>query len=121
MKLSDIKGDRAIEVIADIIEPISNISGDAKFKELLSKEEVKGKAVTFLSKVKKHVPYLLKTHTKDLFTVFASLEGISYEEYYKSVNLAKLMASIFDLLNDTELQSLFTSAEQVTETVMEEK
>lgn len=28
MKLSDVKGDRVIDVIADVIEPISNIAQD---------------------------------------------------------------------------------------------
>ena len=40
MKLSDIKGDCVIEVIADIIDPISNIAANDDAKGLFSKQKL---------------------------------------------------------------------------------
>lgn len=40
MKLSDVKGDRTLEVIADLIEPICNIAEDENAAALFKREQL---------------------------------------------------------------------------------
>ena len=52
MKLSDIKGERTLDVIAEVIEPIANIAEDEKTAALFKREKLpEGEnATTFLLK-----------------------------------------------------------------------
>ena len=40
MKLSDVKGDRVFDVIADIIDPIANIAEDEKASAMFRREKL---------------------------------------------------------------------------------
>ena len=94
MRLSDIKGDRVFDVIADIIDPIANIASDetasALFKREKLPEGMTAKAF-LLERARKAIPALLKGHKSDIITVLATIEGVSSKEYRASLTLAKLM------------------------------
>lgn len=125
MRLSDIKGDRAIEVLADLIGPITTLASDKEIKSLFNVKSVKKDktgnvdkeliAKKLKSNLQFKLPALLKQHKEELFTVLSTLNGLTYEEYANSVSLPKLVTDVFDCITDPELQSLFTSAGQVTE------
>lgn len=107
MKLSDIKGDRAIEVVAELIDPITNIASDPTMDGLFvigekTKEE-------FYSNIKKNLPLLLKGHKNDIYKIFALLDDIDVKKYAKEVSLGKLIAGIFDVLFDEAFNALFPS------------
>jgi uncharacterized membrane protein YcjF (UPF0283 family) len=100
-KLSEIKGEDAMDVLADLIEPIAEFSTDKEFIELIRKGD-KIKAVS----------HAIKTHKKAVLTVMAILEGVNIEEYNPS--LIRLPALLLEVFNDPELVELFPSAETVT-------
>ncbi len=114
MKLSQIKGDRVIEVIAEIIDPIANIATDKEASELFSRAKLPEGAdpkAFVLNRIKKSVPYLLKAHKADIVTILAAIEGVSYEEYAAQLTIVKLLKDFTELLNDEEFKALFFSAQ----------
>ena len=117
MRLSDIKGDRVFDVIADIIDPIANIASDetasALFRGERLPEGMTGKAF-LLERARKAVPALLKGHKGDIITVLATIEGVSSDDYRASLTLAKLMQDTAELLTDEAFGELFISAQSGT-------
>lgn len=113
MRLSDIKGDRVFDVIADIIEPISNIAADETVSLLFKREKLpEGMSVkTFmLERVKKTVPTILKSYKDDIIKILSTIEGVSEDDYRASLTLAKLIQDVTELLTDNSFGELFISA-----------
>lgn len=102
MKLSEYKNEDALELLADLLEPVSYIFADKEVKRL------------FTSGTKiEAIRYILKEHSKKIIEILARLEGVEPKEY--NANIAKMTASLLDILNDEELISFFTLQEQTTE------
>lgn len=114
MRLSDIKGDRVFDIIADIIEPISNIAADETVSLLFKREKLpEGMSVkTFmLGRVKKTVPTILKSYKDDIIKILSTIEGVSKDDYRASLTLAKLIQDVTELLTDKSFGELFISAQ----------
>ena len=117
MRLSDIKGDRTLEVIADIIEPIANIADDEEASALFKREKLpEGMTAKklLMKRVRKSLPVLLKGHKADIIAILSAIEGVSAEEYNGSLNLVKLVKDCTDLLTDEAFMQLFISAQSET-------
>lgn len=117
MRLSDIKGDRVFDVIADIIDPIANIAEDDAAAALFKKEKLPDgieQKKFLLCKVRKALPALLKGHKGDIITILASIQGVSNEDYSASLTLAKLVTECIELLTDDAFTELFISAQSET-------
>ena len=111
MRLSDIKGDRTLEVIAEIIDPIANIAEDEEASAMFKREKLPDgmTAKKFLMKrVRKSLPVLLKGHKADIIAILSAIEGVSAEEYAGALNLVK---DCTDLLTDEAFMELFISAQ----------
>lgn len=93
-KLSEIKGEEALDVLAEIIEPAAQIFTDENVKNALKSE----------SRIKA-VKIILKDHKKAILALMAALEETPVEEYKPT--LLAIPALILGVLNDPELQSLF--------------
>ena len=117
MRLSDIKGDRVFDVIADIIDPIANIASDetasALFKREKLPEGMTAKAF-LLERARKAVPALLKGHKGDIITVLATIAGVSADDYRASLTIAKWMKDTAELMTDEAFGELFISAQSGT-------
>ncbi len=94
-KLSEIKGEEALDVLAEIIEPAAEIFTDENVKNALKAENNKAKAAKII----------LKDHNKAVLTLMAALEAVPVEEYQPT--LFALPSLILGILNDPELNSLF--------------
>ena len=103
MRLSDFKGEEAIDVLADIIDPIATILTDSEIQALSKKKDVPPIA---------YVKPILKNNKKAIIEILARLNNKPVEEYTKSLSLITLPAQVMDLINDPELQKLFLSQEQ---------
>lgn len=113
MKLSEIKGERTLDVIAELIEPIANIAGDKDTAKLFKKEKAPegvDPREFAINRLKKGVPSLLKNHKQDVVAILAAIEGVLVSEYTKSMNLAKLARDCVELITDEEFADLFISA-----------
>ena len=100
MRLSDYKGEEALDVLADIIEPLANIITDEEIQEMAKKDNTPVLAM---------VKPAIKNHKKDLIEILARLENQPVKEYEKTMNLLTLPKQVMELLNDPEVQSLFSS------------
>lgn len=119
MKLSDVKGERTLDVIADIIEPIANIAEDSVATEIFSRKRLpEGMTAKqfMLRRIKKSVPALIRNHKNDIVTILCTIEGSTFDDYTSTLDLAKLSRDFVDLLTDEEFMSLFTSAQADNET-----
>lgn len=114
MKLSDIKGERVFDVIADLINPVANIAQDKVARRLFTKEAppagVSPKNFA-IQKIMRSAPVLLKQHKNDLATILAIIKGVPVEEYLATLNLAQLTVDVLDLLNDEAFLRFFISAD----------
>lgn len=93
-KLSEYKDEEALDMLADLIDPVVNIFGD---KEV---------ANYYRSGVMlKAVQVSIKKHKNDVINMLAILEGVPREEYH--CNLLTLPKILLNIFNDPELTSFF--------------
>lgn len=95
-KLSEVKGEEALDVLAEILEPIVTIIND---------EEVKA---GFETNVAKSVSVALKKYKTEILEIFASINGKSVEETCEEIDILSLPSYIVEILNEPEIQRLFT-------------
>lgn len=103
-RLSDFKGEESLEVLADIMIPLSVILADPDLKDL---GEDKKKTVAQI------IQPMIKKHKKELIQILARLNEQSEEEYKASMSLLTLPKDVLTLVNDPEVQSLFPSQNQI--------
>lgn len=113
MKMSEIKGERVLEVIADVIGPIANIAEDKAASALFRREKLP-EGVTakkfLLDRARKAAPALLKDHKGDVIAILAAISGVSPEEYAESMSIPKLLTDFIELMTDDCFGELFISA-----------
>lgn len=114
MKLSDIKGDRVFDVIADIIDPIANMVQDKDVAAMFKREAVPDgmEARDFFAKrMCKGLPVLLKSHKADIIAVMAAIEGVTPEQYAVSLDFPKLFTDVMELVTDNAFLDFLSSSE----------
>lgn len=98
MKITDIKGEAALDALAEIIEPIAKICGD---EEIANMYKAKMPVV-------KIVKPLIQNHKSEVIEILAILDGEDPKTYAKKVNLLTLPKKLLEVLNDEEIKGLFT-------------
>lgn len=114
MKLSDIKGDRVLDVIADIIDPIANMVQDKDVAAMFKREAVpEGMDARdfFAKRMCKGLPVLLKRHKADIVAVMAAIEGVTPEQYAASLDFPKLFTDVMELVTDNAFLDFLSSSE----------
>lgn len=117
MKLSDVRGERTLDVIADLIGPIAEIASDEEVVALFRREKVPEGVEPrdfFVKRVRKAAPVLLKGHKQQVIQILAAIEGTDPEEYAESLNLAKLLRDLVDLMTDEEFVAFLSPSETGT-------
>lgn len=110
MKLSEIKGERVFDVIADVIGPITIIASDEKAAKLFHRDEVpKGMTAWgfFLQKVRESLPFLIREHKDELVAILCTIKGVSAEEYVKELTFQSFFGDMMELVTDAEFVSFF--------------
>ena len=105
MKLSELENEEALDVLADILEPASEIISDENIKtEFQNGEYMKAaKAV-------------IKGHKSSIIEILARLDNVPVAEY--RCNFFTLPRKVFEILTDSELIDFFkSSADQAEENV----
>ena len=114
MKLSNIKGERTLEVIAEIIDHVANIAEDENTAVLFKKEKLpEGMSARkyAIQRVRKAVPALLMHHKWDIIAILSAIEGVSPEVYTGALSIPKLLHDLVELLTDDAFSTLFISAQ----------
>lgn len=114
MRLSDVKGERVFDVLADIIDPIANIAEDEQAAALFKRAKLPegmtpGKFL--LERARKAAPALLKGHKGDIIAILAAIEGVEPETYKGALNMFRLFKDCVSLLSDEAFSELFISAQ----------
>lgn len=99
LKLSEYKGEEAVEILADILDPATEILADKEVEKIFGEKN-------YLKLAK----YILKQHKASILELLAILERKDVEEYKKEVNIFTLPKTILELLNDKDLLQFFTYA-----------
>lgn len=113
MKLSDIKGDRVFDVIADIIDPIANMVQDKDVAAMFKREAVpEGMEARdfFAKRMCKGLPVLLKGHKADIIAVMAAIEGVTPGQYAESLDFPKLFTDVMELATDDAFLDFLSSS-----------
>ena len=105
MKLSDYKGTDAVELLADLLEPIGEIFDDEEAVKLL-----RGQAGNSTKERMKLIGLLLKRHKKTVIQILAIIDGEDVSTY--SPSFYELPKKLIELFSDEEFMSLFTSQGQ---------
>lgn len=114
MKLSDIKGDRVLDVIADVIDPIANMVQDKDVAAMFKREAVpEGMEARdfFAGRMRKGLPVLLKGHKADIIAIMAAIEGVTPGQYAESLDLPKLFTDAMELITDDAFLDFLSSSE----------
>lgn len=104
MKISEVKGEKAIDMLADLIDPITEIAGDAAVKEVITK----GNRL-------EAVKTILKSHKKQVLEIMAIMDGEDPETY--SPSLPEIPLKILEFFNDPVFAPFFSSQGQNQEEV----
>ena len=100
MKITEIENEEALDLLADIIEPASEIFTDAEVRE----EARNGKNRVKLVKL------ILKNHKTGIIQILARLDGKQVNEYH--ANIIVMTKQILEMLNDKDLMEVFISQGQ---------
>ena len=110
-QLSEIKGERSFDILADLIEPVTNIASDKKCSELFGvKPTPKGMTPLqfILQRAKVAIPTLMKRHKKDLVKILALLSDVSEKEYLEQMTLDSIIIDLSGLMSDPIFNAFFT-------------
>lgn len=113
MKLSEVKGEKALDMFADLIEPITEILDDKEIAKIWKNRKAKdGQSTkTVLGKI---VSAAIKNHKQAVISILATLDDVPVEKY--ECNILSLPKKLLDILNDPAIFELFTSQGQETQT-----
>ena len=107
MRLSEVKGERALDVIAELVDPVANIAQDPDVTAMFTGEgEIADKA-------RKAVPALLKGHRSDVVAILSTIAGVAPEEYVAEMSLESVIRDVYELITDEELLAFLSSFDTV--------
>ena len=94
MKLSEYQGEAALDILADLIEPVGEIMSDKEIGEVFKENRFKA------------IGMAIKNHKKAVIQIMSTMDGVPVDEY--KCNVFTLPVKIMELLNDPALVQLFT-------------
>lgn len=136
MKLSDIKGERVFDAIADIIEPVATIAADDDAMKLFDSSDKPDDMTPwqfFVQRAKVAIPVIMRKYKSEICQIMAAINGITVDEYVNGIEnpdydsekagedgydvpryttmpltIPKLFGDVLDLVTDSEFVSFFS-------------
>lgn len=102
MRISEFKNEEALDLLIDIIDPISQLFTDEEFVRV-------ARSGSQMQAIK----VALKNHKKEVIEVLAILNRTPVEKY--ECNLISITKDLLELFNDKELKDFFTYQELMEE------
>ena len=103
MKISDIKGEAALDAFADMIDPAMEIMTDPAISAAYEKPGTTRAQLVGL---------IVKSHKQSIIKIMAILDGEDPETYADKINILTVPAKLMEIINDPEMKSLFPSQGQ---------
>ena len=111
MKLSDIKGERSLDIIADIMELIDKMSEDDRFTKLADAiKQTDGEENSAWKALCRYAPPLLReqSYRDNIISILANIGDVSIDEYRAN---GDILADVFELISSDDVTlDFFTSA-----------
>ena len=104
MRISEVRGEKAVDMLADLLDPITEIASDATVKEAV----VNGSRIDA-------VRTILKSHKKQVLKILAILDEENPDTY--SPSLPEIPMKILEFFNDPVFAPFFSSQGQKQEEV----
>ena len=97
-KLSEFKGDKAFEVIDQLLDPIAQIAQDEEFKKA---RENKGASIKSLAHK------LIKDHRDEIVTILAVISEQKPEDLRNSISPVDILNGTIAVFSDEDMLNLF--------------
>lgn len=117
MRLSEVRGERVFDVMADLIPPLCAIVTDKQVKSLFKQRTCpKGMEPRdfMLKRIQQAGPKIIKAHKDDLIDVLCIIGDLDRTEYVNGMTLMSLWSDVMELLSDEDFVSFLASANIVT-------
>lgn len=99
MRFIDAQNEEALDILADIIEPVSVVFNDAEIvKAFRGGQNLKA------------VKIILKSYKTQVVEILARLEGVEPKDY--KANIIKMTKSLLELVNNPDVLDFFSSFQQ---------
>lgn len=92
-KLSEYKDEEALDLLADLLDPVTEMALDEKFQDAMS-----GSRIQF-------VKFAIKNHKESVMQILAVLSGVPREEFH--CNVLTLPMMFMEMIKDKDLMSFF--------------
>lgn len=107
MKASDIKGEKALDMLADMIEPATEILTDPEIKAAFEQKDTKLFSI---------IKMMIKGHKRAVIEILAAFDGEEpTEEYVNKIGLLTLPKKFMELLQDENLREVLPLSGQMKE------
>lgn len=103
-KLSEVKGEEALDVLAEIIDEVVAIVQDVQISKAYK---------SFGIRNVKTIKLMITRRKKELLSIMAAIDGKPYDEFVESFNLVTLPVMLVDTFNDPDVIALFQSQTQM--------
>ena len=98
MKITDFKGEEALDLLVNIMEPVTIIFADKAVRDAY-----KSQPKLLLVKT------VVKSHKAEVLEIMAMLNGMSADEYKAVITIPGLIRQMLELINDKELHCFLES------------
>ncbi len=102
-KLSEIQNEDALDVLAELLDPIAELSKDKEIRRPNKNEKGEDVPKTKLEMVQ----IAIRKHKRAVLKILATLDGVPLEEY--NINLIQIPLKVYELLNDEDMMAFFQS------------
>lgn len=104
-RLQDVKGEEALDVLADVLDYAVRLVKNDKIREALNTNGFRDiETIKLLIKEGKH----------DIISIMAIIDGKSYDDFVETLDLLTLPMMLYQTFNDEAVQSVFISQAQQT-------
>ena len=104
MKITDFKDEKALDLLADLLVPVSEIAQDEVIQKIVNGERT-GKTIAEVAKL------VIKGHTSAVMDILAALDGVPRDEYH--CNVLTLPMKVIEIFNDPDFMAFFTAQGQI--------
>lgn len=116
LQLSEIKGEKSMDILAEIIGPVTNIATDKKAAELFGRKPLpEDMTITeyVMTRIRAAFPALIKTHKKDLVKILSTLNEMSEAEYKKQLTMESMIVDMTTLITDPIFNAFFITPQSI--------
>lgn len=115
MKLSDIRGEKSLDIMADVMELLDIMGEDGRFQAFIAAlKESKGEGGSAFRLFAKHLPPIIRDerYKKRIISVLAACADSTYEEYAENGAVLQDIVELF--LSDSEALGFLASTAAAT-------